>query len=74
MKLPQISGRELIKILNKFGFVVVRQRGSHVRLEKISPEEIIKITVLMHNQLKKGTLNQIIKDSKISEEELEEYF
>ncbi|MEK6859586.1 MAG: type II toxin-antitoxin system HicA family toxin [Nanoarchaeota archaeon] len=74
MRLPQISGRELIKILNKFGFVVVRQKGSHVRLEKITPEEVIRITVPIHNQLKRGTLNQIIKDCKISEEELEKYF
>ena len=34
MKLPQISGMELIKILRKKGFVVVRQKGSHMRLEK----------------------------------------
>jgi len=33
MKLPQISGKELIKILTKFDFYVVRQKGSHVRLE-----------------------------------------
>ncbi len=74
MRLPQISGKELIKILNKFGFVVVRQRGSHVRLEKITLEEVIRITVPVHNQLKRGTLNQIIKDCRINEEELEKYF
>lgn len=43
MKLPQISGRELIKKLAKFGFVVVRQKGSHIRLEKNTQEKIIKI-------------------------------
>lgn len=42
MKLPQISGKELIKILKKFDFVEVRQRGSHVRLEKTTTDEIIK--------------------------------
>lgn len=74
MRLPQISGKELIKILHKFGFIFTRQKGSHVRLEKLTPEEIIKLTIPMHNQLKKGTLNQILKDSKINEKELEEYF
>lgn len=74
MRLPQISGKELIKILIKFGFIVVRQKGSHVRLEKITPEETIKLTIPMHNKLKKGTLSQIIKDSKIDGKELEEYF
>ncbi len=73
MKLPPISGRGLIKILNKVDFVVIRQKGSHVRLEKITLEEVIKITVPMHNQLKRGTLNQIIKDCKISEEDFLKY-
>ena len=74
MRLPQISGKELIKILNKFGFVFTRQKGSHARLEKITPEETIKLTIPIHNQLKRGTLNQIIKDSKVDIKELEEYF
>lgn len=74
MRLPQISGREVIKILSKLDFQIVRQRGSHVRLEKrISNIEIIKITVPMHPQLKKGTLSRIIKDSKVSEEEFARY-
>jgi len=72
MKLPQISGIELIKILCKLGFVSVRQRGSHVRLEKITGKEVIKLTVPLHSKLKKGTLLSIIKASKISEEEFEE--
>lgn len=74
MKLPQISGKELIKIFTKFGFLVVRQRGSHVQLEKRAGNEIIRLTIPMHNQLKKGTLSHIIKASKINEEELEKYF
>ncbi len=74
MKLPQISGLELIKILHKFGFQVVRRKGSHVRLEKTSGTDMVKITVPMHNQLKKGTLLQIIKESNIPVEEWEKQF
>ncbi len=74
MKLPQISGLELIKILHKFGFITSRQRGSHVRLEKRVGNEIIKLTVPLHNKLKKGTLLSIIKYSGIDEEEIESYF
>ena len=74
MRLPQISGLEIIKILRKFGFVTTRQKGSHVRLEKKTDKEIIKLTVPMHNKLKKGTLLSIIKASKISEKEFEEFF
>jgi predicted RNA binding protein YcfA (HicA-like mRNA interferase family) len=74
MKLPQISGKDLIKIFTKLGFVVIRQRGSHVQLEKIIGNETIKLTVPMHQQLKRGTLSHIIKASKIDEKELEKYF
>ncbi len=72
MKLPQISGLKLIKILHKAGFIIIRQRGSHVRLEKKINNETIKLTVPLHNKLKKGTLLSIIKASKLSEEEFNE--
>jgi len=61
MKLPQISGLELIKILHKAGFIATRQKGSHVRLEKRTEDGQIKLTVPMHKQLKKCTLAKIIK-------------
>jgi len=52
----------------------VRQKGSHVRLEKQVIGKVIRLTIPMHSQLKKGTLSQIIKDSQINTEELEKYF
>ena len=70
MKLPQISGLELIKILCRQGFVVVRQKGQHLRLEKILQDKTIKLTVPNHNVLKKGTLHHILKDAEMSAEEL----
>ena len=69
-----MSCKELIKILNKFGFIIIRQRGSHVQLEKVNVAEIIRLTVPMHPQLKRETLSSIIKASKIDEKELEKYF
>ncbi len=66
MKLPVISGLEAIKRLKKFGFIAVRQKGSHVRLEKYDGEKTIKLTVPLHPALKKGTLARIIKDAGIS--------
>ena len=69
MKLPQISGLSVIKILCRNGFVVVRQKGSHVRLEKNTPEGTIKLTVPNHPVLKKGTLHQIVKASGLKEED-----
>ena len=70
MKLPQISGIELIKRLREYGFVVVRQKGSHIRLEKNTPEGTIKITVPNHPVLKKGTLHHILKDSGLQVEDV----
>lgn len=70
MKLPQISGIEFIKRPRKHGFVVVRQKGSHIRLEKNTPEGTIKITVPNHNILKKGTLHHILKDAGLEVEDI----
>jgi predicted RNA binding protein YcfA (HicA-like mRNA interferase family) len=70
MKLPQLSGVELVKKLQRFGFVVVRQRGSHIRLEKNTFEGIIKVTVPAHKVLKKGTLHHIIKDAGLKVEDV----
>ena len=71
MKLPQISGYKLIKILSKAGYAIVRKKGSHIRLEKKFNGEIIKLTVPVHEKLKKGTLSRIIKDSRLSDKEFE---
>ncbi len=71
MKLPLISGLEVIKRLKKIGFIATRQKGSHVRLEKFDGEKPIKLTVPLHSELKKGTLNRIIKDAGLSLEEFE---
>lgn len=72
MRLPIISGLDIIKCLKKFGFIATRQRGSHVRLEKYGGNKTIKLTVPLHRELKKGTLNRIIKDAGLTLEEFEQ--
>lgn len=67
--LPVISGREVVKALGRAGFRVIRQRGSHVRLEKRIEDGLIKLTVPLHKRLKKGTLRRIIKDSGLTVQE-----
>lgn len=69
MKLPVLSGWEAIKILKRAGFVATRQKGSHVRLEKSTPDKTIKLTVPLHPELKKGTLKRIIGDAGLTVEE-----
>jgi predicted RNA binding protein YcfA (HicA-like mRNA interferase family) len=68
-KLPVLSGYEVIKALRKAGFIVVRQKGSHVRLKKIEITKVINITVPLHDSLKKGTLHRIVKASGLAIEE-----
>ena len=73
-KLPVVSGKQLLKALNKIGYEVVRQRGSHVRLTKKQREREHHITIPMHKEIKRGTLNDILSKvtmwNQISREEL----
>ena len=43
-----------------------------MRLEKFDGEKMIKIIVPLHSEMKKGTLNRIIKDAGLSQEEFAE--
>ena len=63
-KLPVVSGDRLIKLFRKLGYEVVRQRGSHVRLRKITDVGEHNITVPNHSEIAKGTLMDIL--SKVS--------
>ncbi|AKB82990.1 hypothetical protein MSBR3_2412 [Methanosarcina barkeri 3] len=65
-KLPSVSGKKPIRALGKLGFVVVRQKGSHVILQKGSN----LLTVPLHDPVKKSTLNTILKQADVSLEEL----
>lgn len=67
--LPVISGKDLIKILVRDGFVVNRQKGSHVRLTKSTNEGKLKVTVPLHDELDRGTLISILKGAEITKED-----
>jgi len=69
-KLPEISGKELVNTLEKAGFVVVRQKGSHVSLQKITIGETYRTVVPLHTRLAKGTLLDILHQTGLSKEEL----
>ncbi len=58
-KLPQISGKECIKTLNKVGFYIKRQKGSHIILCRDEP--FAEVVVPNHKTLDKGTLRAIIR-------------
>ena len=61
-KVPSLSYKKVINALQRVGFIVVRQRGSHIRLQKRLGDEVIKITVPAHIPIRRGTLAHIIKD------------
>jgi len=69
VKLPRLSGHELIKILVQFGFKKIRQKGSHVMLTKYSGQEKIGCVVPLHDELETGTLIGILRQAKISRDE-----
>jgi predicted RNA binding protein YcfA (HicA-like mRNA interferase family) len=71
-EIPSLSYRQVISALQRAGFVVVRQRGSHIRLQKRTKEKVIKITVPAHTPIKKTTLAKIIKAADLSPKEFNE--
>ena len=73
-KLPVVSGEQVIKLLKKLGYEVMRQKGSRVRLRKITEAGEQSITVLKHAEMAKGILNDILSKvsiwNNVSEEKL----
>ena len=65
-KLPLLSGLKLIEALKEGGFEVVRQKGSHVSLQKGR----FRTVVPLHDELAKGTLFGILRQCGLSREEL----
>jgi len=69
-KLPVVSGDELVRALRKFGYQVVRQKGSHVRLRHSSDPQRLPVTVPLHSEIATGTLRRILRDAAVSLEGL----
>ena len=65
MKLPRVSGMDAIKVFTQLGYIVDRQRGSHIILYK----EGHHLSVPNHRELAPGTLRSLIRDSGITVEE-----
>jgi predicted RNA binding protein YcfA (HicA-like mRNA interferase family) len=51
------------------GWVVVRQRGSHIRLQKHTQEKMLKLTIPAHRPIKRSTLSHIIKYANLTVED-----
>jgi len=69
-KLPALRGRDVIRALEKAGFMEHRQRGSH----KIFKKGDLRVTVPVHSRdLKKGTVHSIIEQAGLTVEEFMEF-
>ena len=66
MRLPVISGEDVIKALKKKDFKIVRIKGSHVKLKKGDRVVIVPL----HRELKRGTLLAILRQAGITRDEL----
>lgn len=63
--LPHVSGAEAVRVLERLGFMVVRQKGSHVMLRR-GPAGCV---VPLHRELKTGTLSGVLKQAGVTAEE-----
>jgi len=68
-KVPSLPYDQIIRALQRDGWVVVRQKGSHVRLQKHTATEVLKLTVPAHRPIKRSTLSHILKQARLTVEE-----
>lgn len=66
-KLPVISGMECVRALARIGFVIDRQRGSHIILVREEPRATVSVPD--HKELDRGTLRAIIRQVGLSVDE-----
>ncbi len=66
-KLPRLSGLECVKALEKLGFALKRQEGSHMIVRRTDP--FVQVVVPNHKELDRGTLRAIIRQAGLSVDE-----
>ncbi len=59
--IPVLSGRQVVRVFQKFGWEVVRQKGSHIIMVK--PGEIVTLSVPNHREVARGTLRSLIREA-----------
>lgn len=76
-KLKVLSGSDVLRILNQFGFVSESQRGSHVKVRRVLPSGVRQsLTVPLHREIDRGTLMAIYRQALrfIEAEDLHNHF
>ena len=64
-KLKILSGQEVCRILKQHGFVRVRQKGSHIIMQKRNEDSTITVPIPNHSSIRIGTLSSIIRQSQL---------
>jgi predicted RNA binding protein YcfA (HicA-like mRNA interferase family) len=64
-KLRILSGKEAIKIFSSFGFSVVNQKGSHIKLRRIIGSNTQNLTIPNHRSIDRGTLKEIYNQARV---------
>jgi predicted RNA binding protein YcfA (HicA-like mRNA interferase family) len=64
-KVPSLSYIQIVRALQRDGWTVVRQRGSHIRMQKRTGDEVLKVTVPAHRPVKRSTLSHILKQARL---------
>lgn len=62
---PSLNYDQVVRALRRGGWVVVRQKGSHIRLHKTTMQTTMKLTIPAHKPIKRTTLHQILKQAEI---------
>jgi predicted RNA binding protein YcfA (HicA-like mRNA interferase family) len=62
-KLRRLSGAEVVAIFARFGFRVASQRGSHVKLKRVTADGTQTLTVPAHREIDTGTLRAIVRQA-----------
>jgi len=69
VRLRRVSGQQAIRSLERLGFAVARQRGSHVVMKKTTPAGEVGCPVPLHDELAIGTLRAILRQAKVRVDE-----
>jgi predicted RNA binding protein YcfA (HicA-like mRNA interferase family) len=75
-KLRRLSGHEVVGVLKQFGFILISQRGSHMKLKRVVGHESQVLTIPAHADLDTGTLRAIVRQASryVPEPELHPHF
>ena len=71
-KYKRLSGKQIVKALERMGFAQVRQRGSHVVMKKILPDGAVGCGGPMHKEVATGTLHALLKQADVTIEDFEQ--